>query len=58
MPWGWRARPASWRVNGSTTLKDALSLMITTGSRAVVVENGDGSTRGVVTLDMLASLAE
>ena len=26
--------------------------------RAVVVENGDGSTRGVVTLDMLASLAE
>jgi osmoprotectant transport system ATP-binding protein len=46
------------RVNGSTTLKDALSLMITTGSRAVVVENGDGSTRGVVTLDMLASLAE
>jgi osmoprotectant transport system ATP-binding protein len=46
------------RADGSTTLKDALSLMITSGSRSLVVLNGDGSPRGKVTLDALASLAE
>jgi osmoprotectant transport system ATP-binding protein len=46
------------RAEGSTTLRDALSLMITHGSRAVVVLDESGEPRGVVTLDALASLAE
>ena len=44
------------RAPGSTTLRDALSLMITNGSRAVVVLDDQGSPRGVVTLDVLAEL--
>jgi osmoprotectant transport system ATP-binding protein len=44
------------RAPGSTTLRDALSLMITAGSRSLVVIDGDGSARGVVTLDALANL--
>ena len=43
---------------GSTTLRDALSLMITAGSRSLVVVASDGTPRGVVTLDTLAGLAE
>jgi osmoprotectant transport system ATP-binding protein len=46
------------RADGSTTLRDALSLMITSGSRSLVVVDGDGAPRGAVTLDALASLAE
>jgi osmoprotectant transport system ATP-binding protein len=42
----------------STTLRDALSLMITAGSRSVVVLGADGAPRGLVTLDALAGLAE
>ncbi len=45
------------RAEGSTTLRDALSLMITSGSRSLVVLDGDRGERGVVTLDMLAELA-
>jgi len=45
-------------ADGSTTLRDALSLMITAGSRSLVVLDGDGRARGVVTLDVLAGLAE
>jgi osmoprotectant transport system ATP-binding protein len=45
------------RAAGSITLRDALSLMITSGSRSLVVLNGDGSPRGTITLDALASLA-
>jgi osmoprotectant transport system ATP-binding protein len=45
-------------VAGSTTLRDALSLMITAGSRSLVVLDGDGRARGVVTLEVLAGLAE
>ncbi len=41
---------------GSTTLRDALSLMITDGSRALVVLDDEGTPRGVVTLDVLAEL--
>jgi osmoprotectant transport system ATP-binding protein len=41
---------------GSTTLRDALSLMITTGSKSLVVEGADGAPRGVVTLDEFAEL--
>jgi osmoprotectant transport system ATP-binding protein len=41
---------------GSTTLRDALSLMITTGSRSLVVLDGDERPRGVITLDVLAEL--
>ena len=44
------------RAPGSTTLRDALSLMITDGSRAVVVLDDQGNPRGVVTLDVLAEL--
>jgi osmoprotectant transport system ATP-binding protein len=46
------------RADASTTLRDALSLMITHGSRALVVTGSDGAPRGVVTLDALASLEE
>jgi osmoprotectant transport system ATP-binding protein len=42
------------RAPGSTTLRDALSLMITDGSRALVVLDDQGSPRGIVTLDVLA----
>jgi osmoprotectant transport system ATP-binding protein len=44
------------RAPGSTTLRDALSLMITDGSRALVVLDDEGNPRGVVTLDVLAEL--
>jgi len=43
---------------GSTTLRDALSQMITAGSRSLVVVSPDGAPLGVVTLDTLAGLAE
>jgi osmoprotectant transport system ATP-binding protein len=41
---------------GSTTLRDALSLMITSGSKSLVVTGDGGSPTGVVTLDALAEL--
>ncbi len=47
------ARPAA---AGSTTLRDALSLMLTHGSRSLVVLDDEGEPRGVVTLDALATL--
>jgi osmoprotectant transport system ATP-binding protein len=40
----------------STTLRDALSLMLTSGARSVVVVGEDGAPRGVVTLDALAEM--
>jgi len=43
---------------GSTTLRDAVSLMITAGSRELIVLDGADAARGVVTLDMLSELAE
>jgi osmoprotectant transport system ATP-binding protein len=43
-------------AGGSTTLRDALSLMITAGSKSLVVTDADGDPRGVVTLDTLAEL--
>jgi osmoprotectant transport system ATP-binding protein len=46
------------RAPGSTTLRDALSLMITDGSRALVVLDDQGSPRGIVTLDVLAELEQ
>ena len=39
---------------GSTTLRDALSAMLTDGSRAVVVLDEDGRPRGSLTLDTLS----
>jgi osmoprotectant transport system ATP-binding protein len=45
-------------AQGATTLRDAVSLMITAGSHELVVVNGDESARGVVTLDMLAELGQ
>jgi osmoprotectant transport system ATP-binding protein len=45
-------------ASGSTTLRDALSLMITAESRSLVVVAADGTPRGLVTLDTLAGLAE
>ena len=41
---------------GSTTLRDALSLMLTERARAVVVVDEDGTRRGSVSLDDLAEL--
>jgi osmoprotectant transport system ATP-binding protein len=43
------------RAKGSTTLRDALSLMLTSGSTFVVVVGGDGEPRGRVTLEHLAA---
>ena len=43
-------------TDGSTTLRDALSLMLTSGARSVVVVGEDGAPRGVVTLDALAEI--
>jgi osmoprotectant transport system ATP-binding protein len=47
------ARP---RVAGSTTLRDALSLMLTSRSRSLAVTDEAGEPRGVVTLEALAEL--
>ena len=41
-------------VAGSTTLRDALSLMLTEGARALVVLGSDGRPAGVVTFDLLS----
>jgi osmoprotectant transport system ATP-binding protein len=41
-------------LEGSTTLRDALSTMLSEGSRVVVVLDGDGRPRGSLTLDALA----
>ena len=46
------------RLPGATTLRDALSAMITAHARAVVVVDEDERPRGVVTLDSLAEQAE
>jgi osmoprotectant transport system ATP-binding protein len=46
------------RLPGATTLRDALSAMITAHARAVVVVDEHERPRGVVTLDSLAELAE
>ena len=43
---------------GSTTLRDALSQMITAGCRSLVVVDGEGRPRGVVTLESLTGGAE
>jgi osmoprotectant transport system ATP-binding protein len=43
------------RAEGSTTLRDALSLMLTSGSTFVVVLDGAGEPRGRVTLEHLAA---
>ncbi|HET8742634.1 MAG TPA: ABC transporter ATP-binding protein [Gaiella sp.] len=40
-------------ADGSTTLRDALSQMITLGTRSLVVLDGAGEPRGVVTLETL-----
>jgi len=45
------------RANGSTTLRDALSLMITSGSQSLVVVDPEGAPLGIVTFDALASVA-
>jgi osmoprotectant transport system ATP-binding protein len=44
-------------ADGSTTLRDALSQMITAGSRSLVVLDGAGEPRGVVTLESLMGVA-
>ena len=44
------------RAAGSMTLRDALSLMLTTGSRALTVVDDEGVDLGVVTLESLARL--
>jgi osmoprotectant transport system ATP-binding protein len=41
-------------VAGSTTLRDALSLMLTEGTRALVVLGPDGEPAGAVTFDVLS----
>jgi osmoprotectant transport system ATP-binding protein len=44
-------------ADGSTTLRDALSQMITAGSRSLVVLDAAGQPQGVVTLDSLTGVA-
>jgi osmoprotectant transport system ATP-binding protein len=46
------------RAAGSTSLRDALSQMITHGARALVVVDDAGAPQGVVTLDALAELSK
>jgi osmoprotectant transport system ATP-binding protein len=41
-------------LGGGTTLRDALSLMLTEGTRVVIVLGEDGGARGTVTLEALA----
>jgi osmoprotectant transport system ATP-binding protein len=41
---------------GSTTLRDALSLLLTEHARTLVVTDAEGSPRGTITLDALAEL--
>ena len=43
-------------ATGSTSLRDALSLMLTSGSSSLVVLDDSGTPRGVVTLDALTTL--
>ncbi len=43
-------------AGAETTLRDALSLMLSEGSRALVVLDGDDRPRGVLTLDRLSEL--
>ncbi len=45
------------RADGATTLRDALSQMITSGSHSLVVVDDAGNPRGVVTLETLAGSA-
>jgi len=42
-------------ASGSTTLRDALSLMLTAGSRSLVVLDEEGQPRGVVTFEALTA---
>ena len=44
-------------AEASTTLRDALSQMIVSGERSLVVVDGSGTPRGVVTLETLAGAA-
>ena len=44
-------------ATGSTTLRDALSQMITAGSRSLVVVDSAGQPQGVVTLESLTGVA-
>jgi osmoprotectant transport system ATP-binding protein len=44
------------RAAGSTTLRDALSLMLTTGAQSLAVVDDEGRDLGVVTLDALVRL--
>jgi len=44
-------------ADGSTTLRDALSQMITAGTRSLVVLDGTGAPQGVVTLESLTGAA-
>jgi osmoprotectant transport system ATP-binding protein len=39
----------------STTLREALSLMLSDGSRAIIVVDGDGNPRGTLSLDALSA---
>jgi osmoprotectant transport system ATP-binding protein len=45
-------------ADGSTTLRDALSLMISAGSGSLVVVDAAGEPKGIATLDALAGLTE
>jgi osmoprotectant transport system ATP-binding protein len=43
-------------ADGSTTLRDALSQMITAGTRSLVVLDGTGAPQGVVTMESLTGV--
>ena len=42
------------RLEGATTLRDALSFMLSEGTRVVVVLDADGAPRGTLSLDALS----
>ena len=50
------AEPDAPRVESTTTLRDALSLMLTEGSRQCVVLDGDGRVTGVLSFDHVSRL--
>jgi osmoprotectant transport system ATP-binding protein len=43
-------------ADGSTTLRDALSLMLTEGATGVLVRGADGGTKGYLTFDVVSRL--
>jgi osmoprotectant transport system ATP-binding protein len=48
--------PGAPRLDGSTTLRDALSLMLSAGSRQCVIVDSDGNAVGSLSIDQVSAL--